>query len=260
MWILGAIVLVTICVHLDVFLSILGFFLITGFLDVKRNSPCDQDVLLSYFTRNGILTWVLSPLNLLIDLLSARNSYIFSVKDFPEETQEEIQHLLKAFDDNKKDIMAKLDAQMEENSRGMLFYKWYGKQLNTDIEAFNKDFKYIRTIGVSVFNKKKSTSLHYGPLRLTVRLLYNFSKVTTKDAYIDVGRRRHYWADDPIFIFDDTLRHRSVNDTDDLRYCAFVDILRPSYLLVVLDVMLSLVRQATMQINRIFYKNWTFLK
>jgi beta-hydroxylase len=30
-------------------------------------------------------------------------------------------------------------------------------------------------------------------------------------------------------MFDDTLLHRSVNDTDETRYCAFIDILRPSY-------------------------------
>ena len=33
----------------------------------------------------------------------------------------------------------------------------------------------------------------------------------------------------PLFIFDDTLIHQSFNEEDDLRYCAFIDIIRPSY-------------------------------
>ena len=48
----------------------------------------------------------------------------------------------------------------------MLFYKWYGKDLDTDIPEFNKNFKYIKTIGVSLFREKTPTSRHFGPLRL----------------------------------------------------------------------------------------------
>ncbi|MCW3060903.1 MAG: hypothetical protein JWQ02_2724, partial [Capsulimonas sp.] len=41
-----------------------------GAYDVLRNKPADKAVVKRYFTGNGILTWVLSPLNTLLDLLS----------------------------------------------------------------------------------------------------------------------------------------------------------------------------------------------
>ena len=89
-------------------------------------------------------------------------------------------------------------------------------------------WKYVKTIGLSVFNKKITTSPHFGWLRPTLRLLYNINDIKDKSAYIVVGNHTHYWCDDRLFIFDDTLLHVSANETDQLRYCMFVDILRPS--------------------------------
>ena len=37
------------------------------------------------------------------------------------------------------------------------------------------------------------------------------------------------FVNDPLFIFDDTLIHQSFNEEDDLRFCAFIDIIRPSH-------------------------------
>ena len=39
---------------------------------------------------------------------------------------------------------------------------------------------------VSVFNARERTSSHFGPLRLTLRVLYNLEPVRSPDAYIEV--------------------------------------------------------------------------
>jgi beta-hydroxylase len=59
-------------------------------------------------------------------------------------------------------------------------------------------------------------------------VLYNVNDIKDKSAYIVVGNTTSYWRDNKLFIFDDTLLHVSANETDQLRYCMFVDILRPS--------------------------------
>jgi hypothetical protein len=61
----------------------------------------------------------------------------------------------------------------------MIFFKWYGKNIDNfySVPEFHKDYKYIRTIGISVFNKKESTDEHYGPLRTTLRVLYNINNL-----------------------------------------------------------------------------------
>ncbi len=52
----------------------------------------------------------------------------------------------------------------------------------------------------------------------------------TMRACIQVGKHKHYWHDDPLFIFDDTLMHASFNKNDAKRYCLFIDIVRPTLL------------------------------
>ena len=67
------------------------------------------------------------------------------------------------------------DLKNKEDNRTMLFYQWYGYKLDDTIPEFNND--YIKTIGVSLFREKTSTSRHFGPLRMTYRILYNFNTV-----------------------------------------------------------------------------------
>ena len=55
------------------------------------------------------------------------------------------------------------------------------KNLDESINDFTKDFKYIKTIGVSLFREKTSTSRHFGPLRLTYRLLTILTKLKKMD-------------------------------------------------------------------------------
>ena len=109
----------------------------------------------------------------------------------------------------------------------MYVYQWYGKHKIDNVAEFNKDFKYIKTIAVSVFRGKELTSWHFGPLRLSLRILYNLIPVKA-EIFVECGNVKNYWHDNPLFIFDDTLLHRSVNEYDGRRYCVFMDIIRPS--------------------------------
>jgi beta-hydroxylase len=167
-----------------------------------------------------------------------------------------------AIADNKPEIITELGRRMVEKKRGMIFFKWYGKNISNSltIPEFHQQFKYIKTIGVSIFNKKQSTSIHYGPLRITLRVLYNLVPLENDGVYIKAANQKHLWHDNPLFIFDDTLVHQSVNESDCLRYCMFVDILRPSRHLSLLGKFLTVVKTLIISFNRIFYKNWDMIK
>jgi beta-hydroxylase len=113
---------------------------------------------------------------------------------------------------------------------------------------------------VSVFNTRESTSWHFGPLRLTFRILYNLDPIDSDQVYIDVDDKRHYWRDQPLFVFDDTLFHRSVNNADQARYCLFMDIARPNHLQPVFDAAIAATAVIAASFKTIFYKNWSFIR
>ncbi len=240
---------------------IMLFYLICGLLDFTRSNTFDNANWKRYFLGNGILTWVLSPFNLLMDLLCYKNKGVYQLEDLPTKCQDEIKELMEIAN-NKPEIIEELSRMMTERNRGMLFFKWYGKNIDTSIPIpeFHQEFKYINTIGVSVFNKNQATSVHYGPLRITLRVLYNLIPIQHDQIYIKAANHKHMWHDNPLFIFDDTLVHQSVNMSDNLRYVMFIDILRPSKYLNVLKTILSIVRTGMISFNRIFYKNWDMLK
>jgi hypothetical protein len=250
---------------------IIGFFLprfmlfytICGLLDFKRSNRISTEDLKRYFLGNGMLTWALSPLNLAMDLISDINKGIFKLDDLPSDYQEEILDLIAIAKTNQDKIIQELDKRMNEKKRGMLFFKWYGKNTASTftIDDFHNEYKYINTIGVSVFNKNQSTSTHYGPIRATYRVLYNLVPQQNDRIYIKVADQTHYWHDDPLFIFDDTLVHQSVNGSEQLRYVMFIDIIRPSKnSSAILKGVISAVRFLMMSSNKIFYKNWDMLK
>ncbi len=114
-------------------------------------------------------------------------------------------------------------------------------------------------MGVSTFRPNVGTKYHYGPLRITYRLLYNLDPVDRDDVFIEVGNAKHLWRDDPCFIFDDTLMHRSVNGSDRARHCLFVDDMRPSPVLGLTTGILHAVGTLLKSLNRLFYKNWEFI-
>ena len=101
---------------------------------------------------------------------------------------------------------------------------------------------------------------HYGPLRVTLRVLYNINTIADRNVYIKVGNQTNYWQDNKLFIFDDTLQHKSCNESDEVRYCMFVDILRPSLFLGLMSATLACVRVMIARFNFIFYKHWAFIK
>ena len=74
-------------------------FFILGLIDVSRNRPITFELLKKYFFGNGVLTWVISPFNLLIDLISFpfRNRGVYELDDFPEEHRSEIVEMLEVF-------------------------------------------------------------------------------------------------------------------------------------------------------------------
>ena len=242
------------------FLPVLALaYLLLGIIDVARHKNINGGVLKSYFFGNGVLTWILSPLNLFMDLISGRNPIMWRPSDFPGEQRREIEDLLKAFDDNRDTIVTEIGKQMEGKKRGMVFFKWYDRPGDQSIPDFNREWKYIKTIGVSVFNSKEATRLHYGPVRVTVRLLYNLTPRKSDNIFLEVDGKKYFWHDDPLIIFDDTVNHRSINGEDWPRFVAFVDVLRPSRFLALQNALVRILA-AFESVNGIFYTNWTQMK
>jgi beta-hydroxylase len=237
-------------------------YVVFGLLDFSRNRRRTLESLDRYFAGNGVFTWLLSPFNLLMDLLTLpyRNKGVYRLSDLPAGHQSEINDVIDAA--RRGDLVGKLSPEMQGKKRGMIFFKWYGKNLETsiDLPEFHKKYKYIRTIGVSVFNRKQSTDKHFGPLRITLRVLYNINDIASRNVFIKVGGHIHYWQDEKLFIFDDTLQHQSCNQSDELRYCMFIDILRPSIVPALMSSILHAVRLATAPFNAVFYRHWSFIK
>ena len=240
----------------------LAVYVAFGLLDFSRNGRRTLTTLDRYFAGNGVFTWMLSPFNLVMDLLALPywNRGVYQLADLPAGHQAEIQALIDAA--HKRDIIGLLESKMGEKKRGMIFFKWYGQNLPTtvDVPEFHAKYRYVRTVGVSIFNKKASTGLHFGPLRVTLRVLYNVNNIENPDVYVTVGDVTHRWRDGKLFIFDDTLQHQSVNESDGMRYCLFVDILRPSLVPWLFSGILTAIRLAMAPLRAIFYKHWSFIK
>lgn len=235
-------------------------WVICGLTDVMRNKHRDAKLFERYFLGNGITTWVLSPFNLLADLISYQNKGIWKIEEFPPAWQAELNEILDVFKARRAEIIGDIDKTFESGRRGMYVYTWYGEPSPHNIPEFSKPFRYVKTIAVSVFSGKESTTFHYGPLRLTLRVLYNLTPVRHDGIYIECQGVKHYWHDNPLYIFDDTLMHRSVNELDARRYCVFIDIVRPTPVPGVFSALVSVVSLAVQQIKAVFYKNWKMLR
>lgn len=225
-------------------LAIVGFiyppiaivYLVTGVYEVLRHGRNLAAVAQQYFLVNGGLTWLLSPLNTLIDILSLPfvNKKIYKLTDFPKAYQDEILQVTVGCD--AEAIIAEVQRRSQANERTMMIYKWYGfNNPATNCNLFQRDFKYVLTIGVSTFAAQTKTSRHFGWLRAGVRVLYNIGPTPGEGAFIIANGTRHTWCQDgPLFSFDDTILHQSCNLTDMERHCLFIDVLRPSYVPVLL--------------------------
>ncbi|WP_019998406.1 aspartyl/asparaginyl beta-hydroxylase domain-containing protein [Aureimonas ureilytica] len=235
------------------------FWLVCGAIDVARNKGKNRLLLSRYFMGNGILTWLLSPFNLFVDLVSRRNPGIYTLDDFPAEWREEIETVLNTFRTRRDEITSEIDAKFHDGRRGMYVYRWYGKPNIDTVPEFNREFKYVKTIAVSVFSGKESTTWHYGPLRLTLRVLLNLKPADSDRVFIECNGERHLWRDNPLYIFDDTLFHRSVNEVDARRYNVFMDVIRPTPVPGFISALLSVVSMIADQMKSLFYKNWRMI-
>jgi beta-hydroxylase len=75
-----------------------------------------------------------------------------------------------------------------------------------------------------------------------------------------VGTTDHYWSEDKLFIFDDTLLHQSFNETDKWRYCMFIDIVRPSHVPAIMNFILGCIQVLSGRFNSIFYQRWKLIR
>lgn len=234
----------------------------SGAADLLRHRRLSVRLVEQYFTGNGILTWLLSPLNLLADLLSHRNRGVFRLADLPPGHQAEIEACTRALVRHAAEVKAHVAATLAGNRRGMFTFQWYGEPQSPAlrIPAFEQDYRYIKTIALSVFNTRERTHWHFGPLRLTFRVLFNLDPIASREVFIEVDDRIHYWMDEPLFIFDDTFFHRSTNDVDQVRYCLFMDIVRPNRCPALFNVAVRAVRIVSGSFQKMFYKNWKFLR
>ncbi len=261
-WMQSALWLVSLAMLTYYYSEAMLFYAICGVYDVSRNSNLDLRLLNRYFFGNGTLTWALAPFNIVMDLLTLPyiNKKVYQLDDLPIDCQQEIKNILNVV--KAENIVEELAERVEKVKRGIIFFKWYGKSVKNfmTIPAFHEEYKYIKTIGVSVFNKNESTAEHFGPLRVTLRMLYNINDVNERASYIKVGALENHWCDNKLFIFDDTLAHQSFNQTDSFRHCLFVDILRPSQCDFVMGYVLKLLEIILQKSKFIFYGSWIPLK
>jgi hypothetical protein len=238
------------------------FYAACGAYDVSRNHGLNLSTLRRYFIGNGFLLWMLSPINVLMDLFSLPyvNKGVYRLEDLPADMQNEVKHFIQVTNDAS--FVHLVEEQVKQHKRAMIFWRSYGCKVDAvvNVPVYNEPWKYIKTIGLSVFNKKITTSSHFGWLRPTLRLLYNINDIQDRSAYIVVGDKTHYWCDEKLFIFDDTLLHLSANDTDQLRYCMFVDILRPSPFPRVMSAVVAAEGFLNKRFKLIALSGWTLLE
>jgi len=238
------------------------FYAICGAYDVSRSRPLTAELLRRYFIGNGFGTWMLSPLNTLLDLFSLPfvNKGVYRLADLPQDYQDELKRLLQAATD--ADLERQLEERSREYQRTMIFFRWYGMNVNSslNVPAFHQPWKYVQTIGVSVFNRRVTTSKHFGYLRASLRVLYNLNDMSDASSYIVVGDTTNYWRDNKLFIFDDTLLHVSVNETEQPRYCLFVDMVRPTLFPRVLAGVITIVGYLTKSVKFMYYSHWKVIK
>jgi len=154
-------------------------------------------------------TWLLSPSDILTDILTlpSINKGVYQLLDLPAPDRAEVKRLIEVA--KQRNPVGQLEERAKELARTMIFFKWYGENVDTflDTSAFHEKWKYIQTIGVSVFNKKVSTSKNFGLIHSTLRVLYNLKDIDYRSTFIVVGNRISYWRDNKLFIFDDTQLH-----------------------------------------------------
>src|SRR5689334_13819427 len=72
--------------------TLFALYVVCGLLDVLRARPWNRETLVRYLMGRGYGTWLTSPFNLLIDVVTIpyRNKGIYKLKDLPPSYQAEI--------------------------------------------------------------------------------------------------------------------------------------------------------------------------
>ena len=233
-----------------------------GALDVGRHRKISLKLVEEYFTGRGLLTWLLSPVNLLSDLFARRLQRPVRVEDLPADCRREIEACVDAFLENGAGIKGAVRPHVEGAGRVMLTFKWFNKALPSqlNIPAFQQNFRYVKTIAVSTFGARKRTSWHFGPQRLTLRVLRTLEPIDSDDVFIAVDDHVHRWREQPLFIFDDTMFHCSENNIDVERYCLFMDIVRPNHFQTGFEAAIKAMSLLAGSFRSLFYKNWSFVR
>ena len=97
------------------------FYAVCGAYDVGRNSGLNLSTLRRYFIGNGFPTWVLSPFNILLDLLSLPyvNKGVYRLGDLPPAYQDEVKRLIQAARD--ANLVMQLEEAAKKYPRTMVF-------------------------------------------------------------------------------------------------------------------------------------------
>jgi beta-hydroxylase len=124
-----------------------------GVLDVSRHRKISYQLIEEYFTGKGLLTWLLSPINLLADLLSRKPRGAVPFEQLPAQCRQEIETCVAAFVGNRIAITEAIRPHMESDRRAMLAFRWFDAPMTPPIRvaAFEQDFRYVKTIAVSTF-------------------------------------------------------------------------------------------------------------
>ncbi|MGO4612082.1 hypothetical protein AB4142_37680, partial [Variovorax sp. 2RAF20] len=72
-------------------------------------------------------------LNTFFDLLSKPSRYVYKLRDLPESHQQDINYVIETAMAHKEEIIAFLDSRMAQKKRGMLFFQWYGRKIDTEL-------------------------------------------------------------------------------------------------------------------------------
>src|ERR1700690_654368 len=103
--------------------KLLLFYVICGIYDVARNRVIDRTLIWRYFFGNGILTWLLSPYNILMDILTLPyvNRGVYRLEDLPAPWQVEVRQLIDLA--RQGDLVNQVKERAETHRRTMFFFK-----------------------------------------------------------------------------------------------------------------------------------------
>jgi len=106
------------------------FYLVCGIYDVGRNRALKPWKVQRYFIGNGFLLWLLSPVNILLDLfcLPYVNKGVYRLEDLPSGHQDEIRRIMRIAAES--DLVARVDETARLHKRAMISWRAYGTKVD----------------------------------------------------------------------------------------------------------------------------------